>query len=55
MNEKELIIDIPEMSDDAVVGVLDLMYEIMNHFEALHYRQIQRYYRNHKEENYEEF
>jgi hypothetical protein len=40
-----LIIDLPELSDEAVVGVRDFLEALMESFDSHYFSQLQRYYR----------
>ena len=45
MDKPVLIIEMPELDDEAAVGVQQFFQELTNAFESHYLRQIKRYYR----------
>lgn len=42
---------LPPLSDDAVIEILDFLYEIINRFESHYFDQIHRYYHQQSPQN----
>ncbi len=45
MDSPFLIVEVPALSDEVVVGVYDFLHAFMNAFESHYFSQLQRYYR----------
>lgn len=44
MNKSTLIINVPELTDEAVAGLYDFLHEFILAFESHYYQQLQQYY-----------
>lgn len=51
MDKPLLIIEMPELSDEAVIGIHQFLEEIREAFESHYFYQMQRYYRQHHRAN----
>lgn len=45
MNQTVLTIEIPELSDEAAASIQNMLYSMMDTFDAQYCHQIERYYR----------
>lgn len=50
MNTTALIIEIPDLDDEAAAMMQQFFYSLMEAFEAQYYPKIERYYRNYQQD-----
>lgn len=46
MDKQVLIVEMPDLSDEAVVSIQGFLWDFMNTFESHYYYQLKRYYKN---------